>query len=123
MATMGGALFARLNRAYPERRARGRLLHANPRSPNKPSLPFTYGRQKKIEIEPMDKYKVLRITDGQLIELAEFDNEADAVDLADRAKYMRPFVYRHDGKREFATLAINGILEHSIRIVGSHRAR
>lgn len=71
----------------------------------------------------MDKYKVLRITDGQLIELAEFDNEAAAVDLADRAKYMRPFVYRHDGKREFATLAINGILAHSIRIVGSHKAR
>ncbi len=69
----------------------------------------------------MDTYKVLRITDGRLVELAEFNNEAAAVDLADRAKYMQPFVYRHDGTREFATLSIDGILEHAIRIVGVPR--
>ncbi len=65
----------------------------------------------------MDKYKVLRIMDGRLVELAEFDNEAAAVDLADHAKYMRPFVYKDDGTREFATLSVDGALKHSIRIV------
>lgn len=70
----------------------------------------------------MDTYKVLRVSDGRLVELAEFDNEADAVDLADRAKYMQPFVYRHDGLREFATVAIDGVLKQAIRVVGKFGA-
>ena len=70
----------------------------------------------------METYKVLRVTDGQLVELAEFDNKAAAVDLADRAKYMQPFVYHHDGRHEFASLSIDGILKQAIRIVGVPRS-
>jgi hypothetical protein len=69
----------------------------------------------------MDKYKVLRLCDGRLVQLAEFDNQNDAIDLADRAKYMEPFVYRHDCAQEFATIDIDGVLRQAIRVVGNRR--
>lgn len=68
----------------------------------------------------MNKFKVLRVANGRLEQLAEFDNEADAVDLADRAKYMLPFVFKDDGSSDFASLSIDGVLKHAIRVVG-HR--
>ena len=69
----------------------------------------------------MKKFRVLRLVNSRLEEIASFDNEADAVDLADRAKYMLPIVYRDDGIRDFASLSIDGVIKHSIRVVGKAR--
>lgn len=43
---------------------------------------------------PSDTYRVARMEGDRIEVLAEFSNEADAIDMADRAKYMQPFVLR-----------------------------
>lgn len=75
------------------------------------------GAESKCE-RKLDKYRVLRVIGDRIDELAVFDNEADAVDLADRAKYMRPFVYKDDGSRVFTTRSREEILEHALRVAG-----
>jgi hypothetical protein len=69
----------------------------------------------------MRKFKVLRLVNNRLEELAAFDNEADAIDLADRAKYMAPFVYHDDGVSDLASLSVDGVFQHSIKILGASR--
>jgi len=56
---------------------------------------------------PNDTYRVARMEGDRIEVLAEFTNEADAIDMADRAKYMQPFVLR---ARADGTVEVLGIL-------------
>lgn len=46
------------------------------------------------DVMPAATYRVARMDGDQLEVLGEFNSEADALDMADRAKYMKPFVLR-----------------------------
>lgn len=56
---------------------------------------------------PSDTYRVARMEGDRIEVLAEFTNEADAIDMADRAKYRQPFVLR---ARADGTVEVLGIL-------------
>lgn len=64
------------------------------------------------------RYCVARMTADRLEILGEFANRADAVDMADRAKYMAPIVLLADeyGPREVFT-ATTGSLKLPVGIV------
>ncbi|MGD9603526.1 MAG: hypothetical protein AB7O21_18445 [Gammaproteobacteria bacterium] len=66
----------------------------------------------------MERFKVLRIRDGQLIELGDFDNEHDATDLADRAKYMAPIVLRCDHTQALTLQDVEQALGTRVRVTG-----
>ena len=49
-------------------------------------------------------YRVARIAGNRLEVLGEFRDKADAIDMADRAKYMMPFVMRMSDNGEVELL-------------------
>lgn len=59
---------------------------------------------------PADSYRVARMDGDQLEVLGEFASEAEAIDMADRAKYMRPIILAMlaDGSVEISTATSPG---------------
>ena len=70
----------------------------------------------------MARFKVLQARESGFLVLGEFHNKADAIDLADRAKFMRPIVYIDDGRCPLDALTLEEALGHSIKVVGSPRS-
>ena len=56
-------------------------------------------------------YRVARVSGNKIEVLGEFSNEADAIDMADRAKYMMPFVLRTADDGEVELMASSGEMQ------------
>lgn len=60
---------------------------------------------------PAASYRVARLSGNQVEVLGEFSTHADAIDMADRAKYMQPFVLRMAEDGEVDVLDQSGAMQ------------
>lgn len=56
-------------------------------------------------------YRVARMSGNRMEVLGEFSNEAEAIDMADRAKYMMPFVLRTADNGTIEVLKVSGAIQ------------
>ncbi len=57
-------------------------------------------------------YRVARMSGDRLEVLGEFHDKADAIDMADRAKYMLPFVVRTMENGEIELLPVSATVQN-----------